>query len=125
MLRLLVLLTTILGLAACQTTGGTAPTVADTVARVCPPVKAVLVVLENSPTVDVALKAKLKEVEPAVFIVCSGEINVDAVSLHELADKALPVMLEVVAAAPLTDDQKNYAVLSIAAAQAVIASVPK
>lgn len=123
MKRSILLFIAFVALTACQTTGGTAPSLADIQAKVCPPVKAVLVVLENSPTVDTTLRTRLQGVEPLVFIACSGEIKADAVSLHELADQALPVLLEVIAAAPLSDDQKNAAILGIAVAQAAISAV--
>ena len=111
-------------LSGCQTTG--APqTVEDTVARVCPPVKAIILVLENSPTVDPDFKVKMKQVSPAVTLVCSGESIVTYADLHDLANQAFPVMIEAVTTATLSDDQKNYALLSIAVAQAVISTVPK
>jgi hypothetical protein len=112
-------------LSGCQTTGSAPPTVEDTVLRVCPPVRAVLLVLENSPTVDPDLRLRLKEVDPVVALACSGEPPTTFDNLNELASQALPVLIEVVATAKLSDDQKSYALLSLAIAQAVIATVPK
>ena len=122
MKRSILLFIAFVALAACQTTGGTAPSLADIQAKVCPPVKAVLVVLENSPTVDAALQARLKEADPLVNIACIADAAITAGDLHALADRALPVLLEVVAAAPLSDDQKNAAILGIAVAQAAISA---
>ena len=111
-----------IALTACQSAGPNIQSIEATIDRVCPPVKAVLLVLENSPTVDADLRVQLKEVEPAVFIVCSGEVIPDGTNLQDLASQALPVILKVVAASKLDEDQKNYAILSIAVAQAVIES---
>ena len=111
-----------IALAACQSAGPNVQSIEATIDRVCPPVKAVLLVLENSPTVDADLRVQLKEVEPTVSLVCSGEIKPDAINLQALSSQALPVILKVVSASKLDDDQKNYAILSIAVAQAVIES---
>ncbi len=125
MKKIILMLFAALAIAACAATGAPAPSLEQTVSRVCPPVKAVITVLENSPTVAPDLRQRIKDIEPVVFIACSGEIKADGASLHDLANQALPVLLQVVSAAPINDEQKNYAILAVAMAQAAIEAVPK
>jgi hypothetical protein len=125
MTKLLILFLSVFALAACQTTGTTPVTPESVAAKVCPPTKAVMIVLENSPTVEDKVKEQVRELAPVVAAVCDSGIVPTITNLHDLANQGLPVLLQIVTAAPLSDDQKNYAILSIAIAQAVIATVPK
>ncbi|MBK6587929.1 MAG: hypothetical protein IPG22_06400 [Acidobacteria bacterium] len=112
-----------LSLAACQTTSGVPPTASEVISRACPPLNATMVVLENSPTVSDKLRERLNEVHPLVKTVCSGELPALPADLHALEDVAIPVIIDVIADSSMNDKQKNVAILSVAVAQAVLASV--
>lgn len=112
-----------LSLSACQTTSGVAPTAGEVAARACPPLNATMVVLENSPTVSDKLRERLNEVHPMVTAVCSGEFPALPADLHALEDVAIPTIIDVIADSNMNDKQKNVAILSVAVAQAVLASV--
>lgn len=123
MLKRLIPLCLISALAACQTTGGTPAPAADTIARICPPIHAALTVLENSPSVETALRARLVDVHPMITVVCDGDGVVTTEDLHRLEDLAIPVVIDVIADSGMDDKQKNIAILSVAVAQAVLISL--
>lgn len=123
MKKILIAFAAILGLAACQTTGTAQPDLAATVAKVCPPVRAALLVLRTSPAADPDMQETLNYVGPYVDLACTADLPASLADLHALADKALPLVIESVAKSKLPDDQKQTAILSLAVAQAVIGSL--
>lgn len=123
MKRVIPLFFAALALAACQTTGGSSSAASDTITRVCPPIHAALTVLENSPSVDAPLRARLVDAHPLVAVVCDGDGQVTEADLHRLEDLAIPLIIDVIADSKMDDKQKNIAILSVAVAQAVLFSM--
>lgn len=122
MKRFVVVAFAALALSACQSTGGI-QTASDVTAKVCPPLNAALVVLENSPTVSDKLHGQIAEIHPIVRAVCTvdaGAVTVE--DLRSLEDVAIPMIISAVVDSQLDDKQKNAVILSAAVAQAVLAN---
>ncbi len=109
-------------LAACQTTGGTAKSAQDIAASVCPPLQAALVVLVHADdaTLKPEIKTQIVTLQPYLVTACAA--GASFADLHDLADNGLPLALNVVDALPLSETQRNTAVLAIAVAQAAISA---
>ncbi len=86
--------------------------------QVCPSVTGVLDVLSVPGTLDSGAMSDLAVVKPVVEKVCSAGIEMPDVK--SLAD-VVPVIVKLVNAAPIHDDDKRAAVISIAVVNAALA----
>ncbi len=102
--------------------GGTANAPQDTAAGVGPPLQAALVVLVHADdaTLKPEIKTQIVTLQPYLVTACAA--GASFADLHDLADNGLPLALNVVDALPLSETQRNTAVLAIAVAQAAISA---
>ena len=111
-------------LAACAAPAGqpqTLPTPDQVVAQVCPSAQAVLEVLKTPGAVDAEVADKIAKAAPMIDAVCAEGAKVTDIDLRTLAKDGLPAVLKIVQASPLSDKDKQAAVLGIALAQAALA----
>lgn len=123
MLKYIALALSALALTACATAPGQpAPTAAELADKVCPPLQAALVVLVHADdaTLKPEVKAQIAALQPYIVTACAA--GASFTDLHDLADNGLPLALKVVDALPLSENQRNTAVLAIAVAQAAISA---
>lgn len=112
-----------IGLTACATTSdGSTPSASpqEIAAKVCPPLQAVMVVFEHADdaTVPPAVKADIAKVAPLIDTACASGATLG--DLHDLASNGIPLALQVVDVLPISAQERNVAVLALAAAQAAI-----
>jgi hypothetical protein len=106
----------------CATTG-TVQTPAQIASQVCPPVQTALTSLQAVVGLSDDAKAKLAEAAPAVAAVCSAGSSVSVVDLKSLGANALPAVMAVVNASPLSDQDKTKIGIDLTVAQIVLSSV--
>ena len=109
-------------LAACQTTG-TPKTPAEIAARACPPLEASLIVLRASPAMSDGAKEEIDRAAPIVYALCAPGAVPNDTDLATLAEKALPAIMQAVAAAKMDDKDKQNILLTLALAQVALAAV--
>lgn len=112
----------VLTLSGCATTGP-AQTPAEVAARVCPSVQIALTSLQGLVGLNETLVADMKTAQPIVAAACTGA-TVSAVDLKSLSASAIPTVITIVKASPLSADEQNQILLGLAAAQIIIASLP-
>lgn len=118
-------LTLMVLLGGCATTQqSNAENLADLRDTACPLAQVVILGLQLDPTIDPKIKDQLVTAEPFVTAACSADSNVDA--LHAMADKAFPVVLDVVMKSPtMTPEQKQAALVALSTARIVIVKYRK
>lgn len=116
-----------LSLCACTTvpTGGASavPAPAQVIADVCLPLQSVMGALAVPGMIDPADAANIAAATPVVNAVCSEGAAVNIADLHALSANAIPTLLQLVRASPLSADDKQAATLAIVIAQAALAPV--
>lgn len=120
MKRVLISLMAVLAIAllpACQTAGTTQISVADTAARICPPVRAVMLTLSLSPGVSENAKEKLKEADPIVVAACAGASTGD---LKAMVNTVAPLVMTMVLESDLSDTEKQNAIILLTVAQVAV-----
>lgn len=106
----------------CASTG-TVKTPAQVAAQVCPPTQTAIASLQAVVGLSDDAKAKLATAEPVVAAVCAAGANTTAVDLKSLAANALPAVMAVVNASPLSDQDKTKIGIDLTVAQIVLSSV--
>lgn len=108
-------------LSACATAPGSdKPTPAQIAAQVCPAVVDTVHSLASLNGLSEKAKAALDKASPLVDAACSGLQTVDASSLRSIARTVMPILLEVVDAAPLSESDHDRIVLGLTVGQIVI-----
>jgi hypothetical protein len=106
----------------CATTG-IVQTPAQVAAQVCPPTQTAIASLQAVVGLSDDAKAKLAEAAPVVAAVCSAGSSVNVVDLKSLGSTALPAVMAVVNASPLSDQDKTKIGIDLTVAQIVLSSV--
>lgn len=106
----------------CASTG-TVKTPAQIAAQVCPPTQTAIASLQAVVGLSDDAKAKLAEAAPVVAAVCSAGSSVSVVDLKSLGSTALPAVMAVVNASPLSDQDKTKIGIDLTVAQIVLSSV--
>jgi hypothetical protein len=106
----------------CATTG-TVQTPAQVAAQVCPPSQTAIASLQAVVGLSDDAKAKLAEAAPVVAAVCSAGSSVNVADLKSLGSTALPAVMAVVNASPLSDQDKTKIGIDLTVAQIVLSSV--
>jgi hypothetical protein len=109
-------------LAGCATTG-TVKTPAQIASQICPPVQTAVTSLQAVVGLSDEAKAKLADAAPIVAAVCSAGSSVSVVDLKSLGATALPAVMAVVNASPLSDQDKTKIGIDLTVAQIVLSSV--
>lgn len=104
-------------------TNGTVKTPAQIAAQVCPPATTAITSLQAVVGLSDEAKAKLAEAAPIVAAVCSAGSSVTVVDLKSLGANALPAVMAVVNASPLSDQDKTKIGIDLTVAQIVLSSV--
>lgn len=110
-----------LSLAACQTVQQP-PDLAEIAGAICPPLQAavgVLAVPGVPGVLDPAAEAEIAIAEP---LIAAGQ-TVQLIDLRSLAASGLPALAKVAQAAPIDDSDRRAVIISLAVAQAAIASI--
>lgn len=108
--------------AGCASTG-TVKTPAQIAAQVCPPTQTAIVSLQAVVGLSDDAKAKLADAAPIVAAVCSAGSSVNVADLKSLGATALPAVMAVVNASPLSDQDKTKIGIDLTVAQIVLSSV--
>jgi hypothetical protein len=106
----------------CATTG-TVQTPAQIASQVCPPVQTAITSLQAVVGLSDDAKAKLAGAAPIVAAVCSAGSSVNVADLKSLGATALPAVMAVVNASPLSDQDKTKIGIDLTVAQIVLSSV--
>jgi hypothetical protein len=106
----------------CATTG-TVQTPAQIASQVCPPMQVAITSLQAVVGLSDEAKAKLAEAAPVVAAVCSAGSSVNVADLKSLGATALPAVMAVVNASPLSDQDKTKIGIDLTVAQIVLSSV--
>ena len=109
--------------AACTTPSGQQETPAQIAAQVCPPTQAALTSLQALNGLPEGATKDLATVAPIVNAVCSASATVTTVNLQSLAQNALPTIITIVKASPLSSDDQNKIILDVTAAQIIVDAV--
>jgi copper homeostasis protein CutC len=119
-IRLIIALAVAAVLAGCATTNGTTqgPTLQEVRDTACPVIEGVVMGLLVDPAIDEKTWAKLKAAQPAIEAACS--YNGTAEDLRALTQVAFQQILDYIAAANLTPEQKQTAILGLTTAKLVI-----
>lgn len=109
----------------CATTQqANAENLADLRDTACPLTQAVILGLQVDPAIDPKIKEQLAVAEPFVTAACAADSSID--TLHAMADKAFPVVLDtVMKSTTLTPEQKQAALVTLTTARIVIANYRK
>ena len=89
-------------------------------AQVCPSVRAVLTMLSVPGTVPNVSQQDLANVAPTVDKVCLDLQNVDALSLRALHNNAVPILMQIINASNLPEQDKQAAIATIMVAHAAV-----
>lgn len=108
--------------AGCASTG-TVKTPAQIASQVCPPVQTAITSLQAVVGLSDDAKAKLADAAPIVAAVCSAGSSVNVADLKSLGATALPAVMAVVNASPLSDQDKTKIGIDLTVAQIVLSSV--
>lgn len=106
----------------CATTGAV-QTPAQIAAQVCPPAQTAITSLQAVVGLSDEAKAKLADAAPIVAAVCSAGSSVNVADLKSLGASALPAVMAVVNASPLSDQDKTKIGIDLTVAQIVLSSV--
>jgi hypothetical protein len=106
----------------CATTG-TVKTPAQIAAQVCPPTQTAIASLQAVVGLSDDAKDKLADAAPIVAAVCSAGSSVNVADLKSLGATALPAVMAVVNASPLSDQDKTKIGIDLTVAQIVLSSV--
>ena len=96
-------------------------TPAQVAAQVCPSLQAINTTLAVPGVIGVNDQANLAKVAPVVAKVCTDAQSASAIDVQALASKAVPVLLQLINAAPLAADQKTQFTVGITLVQAALA----
>lgn len=101
--------------AGCATTGST-QTPAQVAATICPALQSEVSLLSASGVFTGGAQATLvNQVTPDVASVCAAGVTVTSISLQNLVNATLPVIVSAINASPMLAAQKNEAILAIGA----------
>lgn len=122
-----------LSLTACKSVGQPSPTVdqqpaklvdyAEVLDRACPVVRGTLMTLAVTDGVSDKTRETIKDIRPIVEAACLASQGGSAGGVRELANKAIPPLMEAINDSDLTDNQKQAALVGLVAAQVVLAGV--
>jgi len=104
-------------------TNGTVKTPAQIAAQVCPPTQTAIASLQAVVGLSDEAKAELADAAPIVAAVCSAGSSVTVVDMKSLGATALPAVMVVVNASPLSDQDKTKIGIDLSVAQIVLSSV--
>lgn len=122
MKRILIAALFALSLVACQTVQRP-PDLAEVAGAICPPLQAAVGVLAVPGALDPAAEAEITVAVPLIAAVCSAGQTVQLIDLRSLATSGLPALAKVAQATPIDDSDRRAVIISLAVAQAAIASI--
>lgn len=101
----------------------TAPTPAQIAAQVCPPVQTAMTGLNALVGLPEGAQKDLATVGPIVAAVCTVGATVNTDNLQQLAQTALPAIVNVVKASALSAEEQNAVIVDVTAAQLILTAV--
>jgi hypothetical protein len=100
-----------------------APTPAQIAAQVCPPVQTAMTGLNALVGLPAGAQKDLAAITPIVAGVCTVGATVNADNLQQLAQTALPAIVNVVKASALSAEEQNAVIVDVTAAQLILTAV--
>ena len=96
------------------------PAPAQIAAQVCPPVQTALTGLNELVDLPEGAQKDLKAITPIIDGVCAAGAAVKAGNLQQLAQTALPAIIDIVKTSVLSAEQQNAIIVDVTAAQLIL-----